>query len=104
MSPEEALSRAIDNLNHFIKSNTERTQILEGERTCTRFLIERMHEDLVRLKIKSHDDDFATQLRMLHNKIDMLTNKTNDIKADYQQQFDKLEAMLIKIIITLKHT
>ena len=63
-----------------------------------------MHGDLVRLKMKSHDNDFATQLRMLHNKIDMLTNKTNDIKADYQQQFDKLEAMLIKIIITLKHT
>ena len=27
-----------------------------------------MNEDLVRLKVKSHDDDCATQLKMLHNK------------------------------------
>ena len=80
------------------------TQILEGERTCTRFLIERMHEDLLRLKMKSHDDDFATHLRMLHNKVDILTNKTNQIKADCQQQFDNLENILIKLIITLQHT
>ena len=104
MSSEEALSNIIDNINQFIESNNERTQVLEGERTCTRFLIERMNEDLVRLKIKPHEDDYVTQLRMLHNKVDIITNKTNEMKADYQQQYDKLEAMLIKIIITLKHT
>ena len=86
MSSEKALSNILDNINQFIKSNNERTQVLEGERTCTRFLIERMNEDLVRLKMKSHDDDYATQLRMLHNKIDILTNKLNEI------------------IVTLKHT
>jgi len=80
MSSEEALSIAIDTLNHIIKSNKDSTVELEGERTCTRFLIEWMNEDLVRLKIKSNDDDYVTQLRMLHNKVDALTNKLNDKK------------------------
>ena len=60
MSAEEALSIAIDNLNQSIKSNRERTIELEGERTCTRFLIERMNEDLIRLEIKSNDDDYVS--------------------------------------------
>ena len=54
MSLEESLSNAIDTLNQFIKWNNERAQVLEGERTCSRFLIERMNEDLARLRIKSH--------------------------------------------------
>ena len=37
MLTEEALSNAIDNLNQFIKTNKDRTIVLEGERTCTRF-------------------------------------------------------------------
>ena len=62
------------------------------------------HKISNRLKIKSNDDDYVTQIRMLHDKVDILTNETNDLRAGYQQQYDKLEGMLIKIIITLKHT
>ena len=62
-----------------------------------------MNEDLIRLKIKSNDDDYVTQLRTLNNKVDVLINKTNEMKTDYQQQYNKLEGMLTKIIITLKH-
>ena len=100
---EEALSVAIDNLNQFINSNKERVAQLEGERTCTRYLLERMNHDLVKLKIKSNDDDYVSQLRMLNNKVDILINKTSDMRADHQQQYNKLVSMLTKIMITLKH-
>lgn len=103
MSTEEALSDAIDNLNQYIKSNKERTAQLEGERTSTRYLLERMNNDLIKMKIKSNDDDYVSQLRMLNNKVDNLMTKTNDMKADYQQQYNRLEGMLTKIIVTLKH-
>ena len=62
-----------------------------------------MNNDLIRLKIKSNDDDYVSQLRMLNTKVDNLMNKTNDMKTDYQQQYTKLESMLTKIIVTLKH-
>ena len=41
---------------------------------------------------------------MLYNKVDVLINKRDEMRADYQQQYNKLEGMLTEIIITLKHT
>ena len=47
---------------------------------------------------------YVTWLRMLHSKVDIVPKETNEMRADYQLQYDELEAMLTKIIITWKHT
>ena len=52
-------------------------------------LVERMNEDLLRLKIMSNDEDYVTQLRTLNNKVDLSINKTNEMNTDYQQQYNK---------------
>ena len=41
---------------------------------------------------------------MLYNKVDVLRDKTNEMRAGYQQQYDKFEGMLTEIIIAVKHT
>ena len=87
MSVEEALSTVIDNLQEFVKSNKERTSQLEGERTCTRFLLERMHENLIKAIMKPIDCD---QLNIMNSKIDTLMNIMNE----QAQKLEKIEDML----------
>ena len=41
---------------------------------------------------------------MLYKKVDVLIDNSNEMRADYQQQNNKLEDMLTKIIMTLRHT
>ena len=89
MSAEEALSNAIDKLDQFIKSNKERTQKLEGERTTTRYLLERMNERLIKSNMQSnHEDDF--QLRVVISKLDLLLNKMNE----QRQKIERLESII----------
>ena len=89
MSAEEALSNVIDKLDQFIKSNKERTQQLEGERTTTRYLLERMNERLIKSNMQSnHEDD--PQLRIVIAKLDLFLHKMNELR----EKIDRLESII----------
>ena len=90
MSAEEALSNVIDKLDQFIKSNKERTQQLEGERTTTRYLLERMNERLIKSNMQSNHHEDDPQLRILIAKLDLFLHKMNELR----EKIDRLESII----------